>query len=158
MRGDERERGWVWCGAAGGLAAALLVGAGGLPAAAKDIKVCLIAGKTGALEAYAKQTENGFMLGLEYSGGELIRNLRTGLPAGLADLLLNFTPGFLAGLLLKWNPLAAILLGGVTYISSSGVIAKVLGELNRMNHPETPTILSVLVLEDLAMALYLPVV
>ena len=36
------------------------------PAAAKDIKVCLIAGKTGPLEAYAKQTENGFMLGLEY--------------------------------------------------------------------------------------------
>ena len=41
----------------------------GLPSAAalaKDIKVCLIAGKTGPLEAYAKQTENGFMLGLEY--------------------------------------------------------------------------------------------
>jgi branched-chain amino acid transport system substrate-binding protein len=36
------------------------------PAVAKDIKVCLIAGKTGPLEAYAKQTENGFMLGLEY--------------------------------------------------------------------------------------------
>jgi branched-chain amino acid transport system substrate-binding protein len=35
-------------------------------AVAKDIKVCLIAGKTGPLEAYAKQTENGFMLGLEY--------------------------------------------------------------------------------------------
>ena len=33
---------------------------------AKDIKVCLIAGKTGALEAYAKQTENGFMMGLEF--------------------------------------------------------------------------------------------
>ena len=35
-------------------------------ASAKDIKVCLIAGKTGALEAYAKQTEVGFMMGLEY--------------------------------------------------------------------------------------------
>jgi branched-chain amino acid transport system substrate-binding protein len=35
-------------------------------AAAKDIKVCLIAGKTGPLEAYAKQTEVGFMLGLEF--------------------------------------------------------------------------------------------
>ncbi len=33
---------------------------------AKDIKVCLIAGKTGPLEAYAKQTENGFMMGLEF--------------------------------------------------------------------------------------------
>ena len=35
-------------------------------ATAKDIKVCLIAGKTGPLEAYAKQTEAGFMMGLEY--------------------------------------------------------------------------------------------
>ncbi len=48
--------------------AAIVLGAafGAAPAAAKDIKVCLIAGKTGALEAYAKQTENGFMMGLEY--------------------------------------------------------------------------------------------
>ena len=38
----------------------------GQPALAKDVKICLIAGKTGALEAYAKQTENGFMMGLEY--------------------------------------------------------------------------------------------
>ena len=36
------------------------------PASAKDIKVCLITGKTGPLEAYAKQTEAGFMMGLEY--------------------------------------------------------------------------------------------
>jgi len=35
-------------------------------AVAKDIKICLIAGKTGPLEAYAKQTEAGFMMGLEY--------------------------------------------------------------------------------------------
>ena len=38
-------------------------------AAAKDIKVCLIAGKTGPLEAYAKQTIVGFNLGLEYATG-----------------------------------------------------------------------------------------
>lgn len=37
-----------------------------VPVSAKDIKVCLIAGKTGPLEAYAKQTENGFMMGLEF--------------------------------------------------------------------------------------------
>ncbi len=49
--------------------AALTVGAlamGTVSASAADIKVCLIAGKTGPLEAYAKQTEAGFMLGLEY--------------------------------------------------------------------------------------------
>jgi CPA2 family monovalent cation:H+ antiporter-2 len=50
------------------------------------------------------------------------------------------------------------LLGGITYISSSGVIAKVLEELRRINNPETPMVLAVLVLEDLAMAVYLPLV
>jgi branched-chain amino acid transport system substrate-binding protein len=35
-------------------------------ASAADIKIALIAGKTGPLEAYAKQTETGFMMGLEY--------------------------------------------------------------------------------------------
>jgi CPA2 family monovalent cation:H+ antiporter-2 len=99
-----------------------------------------------------------FMLGLEYSGDQLRSNLRTGLPAGLADFLLNFPPGLVAGLLLGWGPLASVLLGGVTYISSSGIIARVLVELDRLNCPETPTVLSVLVLEDLAMAVYLPLV
>src|SRR5262249_56109020 len=48
------------------LAAGATAALGAAPALAKDIKVCLIAGKTGPLEAYAKQTENGFMMGLEY--------------------------------------------------------------------------------------------
>lgn len=99
-----------------------------------------------------------FMLGLEYTADELRASLRTGLPAGLADLLLNFTPGFIAGLWLGWSPLAALLLGGVTYISSSGVIAKVLADLDRLGNLETPMVLSILVMEDLVMALFLPLV
>lgn len=99
-----------------------------------------------------------FMLGLEYTGEELVENLRGGFPAAVVDLALNFTPGLIAGLLLQWQPLAAVLLGGVTYVSSSGVIAKVLADLRRLENPETPAVLSVLVLEDLAMAVYLPLV
>jgi monovalent cation:H+ antiporter-2, CPA2 family len=99
-----------------------------------------------------------FMLGLEYSGEELKANLRVVFPAGAVDLVLNFTPGLVTGLLSGWKPLPSVLLGGVTYISSSGVIAKVLHELKRAENPETPLVLSVLVLEDLAMAIYLPLV
>ena len=99
-----------------------------------------------------------FMLGLEYTGRELQENLRSGLPAGIADFALNFPPGLIAGLLVGWQPMPAILLGGITYISSSGVIAKVLAELGRLDNPETPSILSLLVLEDLAMAVYLTLV
>ena len=40
--------------------------------AADDLKIALIAGKTGPLEAYAKETETGFMMGLEYlTGGKM---------------------------------------------------------------------------------------
>ena len=99
-----------------------------------------------------------FMLGLEYTGEELKHSLKIGFVSGVVDFALNFPPGLVLGHLLGWRPLPSVLLGGVTYISSSGVIAKVLAELGRMNHPETPSILSVLVLEDLAMAIYLPLV
>src|SRR5262249_54648105 len=99
-----------------------------------------------------------FMLGLEYTGEELRANLRTGFAAGVADFVLNFPPGAVAGWLLGWGPLASVLLGGVTYVSSSGIIARVLAELGRLNSPETPVVLSILVLEDLAMAVFLPLV
>jgi monovalent cation:H+ antiporter-2, CPA2 family len=99
-----------------------------------------------------------FMLGLEYTPAELKSSLREGLPFGIADFILNFTPGVLTGVALRWNPMAAVLLGGVTYCSSSGIVAKVLGELRRLENPETPGILSILVMEDLAMAVYLPLV
>ena len=99
-----------------------------------------------------------FMLGLEYSGDQLTNSLRKGLSGAGIDLLLNFPPGFIAGILLGWSLLPSFLLGGVTLISSSGIIARVLSELGRMNSPETPTVLSILVLEDLMMAVYLPLV
>ena len=100
------------------------------------------------------------MLGLEYSGEQLNRDLRRDLPAGAIDALLNFPPGFIAGLLLGWKPLPALLLGGITFISSSSIIARVLTELGSLNSPETPTVLSILVFEDqdLVMAVYLPLV
>ncbi|MFM8304955.1 MAG: cation:proton antiporter [Actinomycetota bacterium] len=97
-------------------------------------------------------------LGLEYGARELADGLRTGAVTGVVDVVANATPGFLAALILGWDIRAAVLLGGITYISSSGVIAKVLGDLGRLGNRETPTIISVLVLEDLAMAVYLPCV
>ncbi|HEX9889677.1 MAG TPA: cation:proton antiporter [Nitriliruptorales bacterium] len=97
------------------------------------------------------------MLGLEYSGRELVGNLRRSAPIGLLDLVLNFSPGFVAGLVLDMGTVPALFLGGVTYISSSGVIAKVIGDLGWSGNRETPLVLSVLVFEDLAMAVILPV-
>ncbi|GIU93205.1 MAG: potassium transporter [Acidimicrobiia bacterium] len=97
------------------------------------------------------------MLGLEYSADELVASLRLVAPAGLVDLVLNFTPGWVAGMLLGWGPAPAVYLGVVTYISSSGVVAKLLGDLGWSGNRETPTVLSILVFEDLAMAVLLPI-
>ncbi|MBQ1050462.1 cation:proton antiporter [Micromonospora sp. C51] len=96
------------------------------------------------------------MLGLEYSADELVGSLRSAAPAGLLDALLNALPGAAFALLLGWGWVAAVVLGGITWVSSSGVIAKVLADLGRLGNRETPVILSVLVVEDLAMAFYLP--
>lgn len=98
-----------------------------------------------------------FMLGLEYTAEELWTNLRLAIPDGILDFAVNFSPGFAAGMLLGWKPLVAVLFGGITYVSSSGVIAKILADSGRMNNLETPLVLSILVFEDLVMAVYLPV-
>ena len=97
-------------------------------------------------------------LGLEYTSDELRYGLRGGLVPGAADAVVNFTPGLGAGLLLGWDVTTAVLLGGVCWVSSSGVVAKVLHDLDRLGNRETPAVLNLLVLEDLAMAVYLPVV
>lgn len=97
------------------------------------------------------------MLGLEYNAKELVSNLRTSRFAGLVDMVLNAVPGALVALILGWGPVAAVALAGITWVSSSGVIAKVLQDLGRLTNRETPIVLSVLVIEDLAMAFYLPV-
>ena len=56
-----------------GVSAALMTGM----ASAQEIKIALITGKTGVYEAYAKDTEIGFMMGLEYmTGGKMEVNGR----------------------------------------------------------------------------------
>lgn len=97
-----------------------------------------------------------FMLGLEYTGQDLMGSLRTGVRPGLVDLVLNATPGLALGLVLGWDLTACVALAGATYISSSGIIAKLLDDLGRLGNRETPAVIGVLVIEDLVMAFYLP--
>jgi CPA2 family monovalent cation:H+ antiporter-2 len=96
------------------------------------------------------------LLGLEFEPEELRDGVRANWPAGALDLVANFVPGSLIGLALGWSATSAVLLGGITYISSSGIIAKLLGDLDRLGNRETPVVLSVLVIEDIVMAVFLP--
>ena len=98
-----------------------------------------------------------FMLGLEYSASELVKNLKTHYVSGILDFILNATPGAVVGLLMGWSPAGIMAMAGVTYATSSGIAAKLLGDLGRLGNRETPIVLSVLVFEDLLMAVYLPI-
>lgn len=98
-----------------------------------------------------------FMLGLEYTPVELRQSLAVNRMAGAVDLVCNAAPGVIAGLVLGWGALGSALFGGITYVSSSGIVAKLLVDLNRLGNRETPSILSLLVIEDLVMAIFLPV-
>ncbi|MFE4461816.1 cation:proton antiporter, partial [Nocardia tengchongensis] len=97
------------------------------------------------------------LLGLEYTAAELVTGLRRSWLAGLLDIVANATPGVVVALVLGWGAVGAVTMGGVTYISSSGIVAKVLNDLGRLGNRETPVVLSILVFEDLAMAVYLPI-
>ncbi len=98
------------------------------------------------------------LLGLEYSPIDLKNGLKTSWRAGVLDVLANTIPGFALGLILGWSPVASLLLGGVTYVSSSGIIARLLDDFDRLANRETAVILSLMVMEDIAMAIFLPIV
>ncbi|WP_128976080.1 cation:proton antiporter [Streptomyces roseicoloratus] len=98
------------------------------------------------------------VLGLEFSLPEFAVGMRRHVPSAGVDLVLNAVPGAVAGLLLGLDGLGTLALAGATYISSSGIVARLLSDLHRLGNRETPAVLSVLVLEDCAMALYLPVI
>jgi len=132
------------------LVAGLAVGVGGVAPLDVSAEFISLAAEIGVLLLL-------LALGLEYSADDLRHGLRTGFRPAAVDAAANFLPGFGMGLLLGWSTTAAFLLGGVSWISSSGVVSKVLGDLDRFGNRETPAVLNLLVMEDLAMAVFLPV-
>ncbi len=132
------------------LVAGLAFGDGGIaPVSASDSFVT-IAAEIGVLLLL-------LTLGLEFSPQELSSSLARHRSSGLVDLVLNAVPGLLVAKLAGLGWPSALAVGGLTWISSSGIVAQLLGDLDRLANRETPAILSVLVLEDLAMAVYLPI-
>ena len=131
------------------LVAGLAVGEGGLapvPAAGEFISTGASIGVVLLL----------LTLGLEFSIGEFASSLRRHLPSAGVDFVLNAAPGAIVGWLIGLDGVGILALAGVTWISSSGVIARLLSDLRRLGNRETPAVLSILVLEDFAMAAYLP--
>ncbi len=76
---------------------------------------------------------------------------------GLHDLAFNLPIGLIVGLALGWDIIPSLFLSGIIYISSSAVISKSIIELKRSAYPETECLLSILVFEDIFIAIYLAV-
>lgn len=98
------------------------------------------------------------LLGLEYSARELGSSIKERWSSGVVDLISNATPGVVIALLLEWGILGALALGGITYISSSGIAAQLIRESGWRKSIVARRTISLLVVEDLALAPYLPLV
>jgi len=96
-----------------------------------------------------------FFLGLEFSLGRLTAARRMVFVGGVVDLLINGGLGLVVGVALLGPGPEAILLAGLIYISSSGIVTRALFDLRRLGDDETDLVLGILVFEDLAIALFL---
>ena len=99
-----------------------------------------------------------FNLGLEFDQDEFFGNARALLISGGTRIVINMAVGIGFGFLLGWGPREALVIAGMTAVSSSAIITKLLIELRRLANHETPVILGIAVVEDIFIAVYLAVV
>lgn len=99
-----------------------------------------------------------FYLGLEFSLGRLIKAGRSIALGGSIYITLNFTLGLAFAWLIGWPLREMLVATGITTISSSAIVAKVLVDLKRTANPETEMILGIIMFEDIFLAVYLTLV
>jgi monovalent cation:H+ antiporter-2, CPA2 family len=99
-----------------------------------------------------------FNLGLEFDQDAFYGNFTALLISGGSRIAINFGIGFLFGMWVGWGGREALIIAGMTGVSSSAIITKLLIELRRLANPETPAILGIAVFEDVFVALYLAIV
>lgn len=97
------------------------------------------------------------LMGLEYSAKELLTGFREQRTLGLFDFLVNFVPGSLCALILEWGWTGALALGGISYVSSSGIAMQFIRESRWQRLTSTRHTINILVMEDLVLAPLLPI-
>jgi monovalent cation:H+ antiporter-2, CPA2 family len=98
-----------------------------------------------------------FHLGLEFDTGAFSKNARSLIAAGVVYIVINVGAGLALGLVLGWGVAEALVVAGITGISSSAIVTKLMIELRRLDRPDAPLILGIVVIEDVFLALYLAV-
>jgi len=99
-----------------------------------------------------------FYLGLEFSLGRLIKAGRSIVVGGSIYIALNFALGLGFAWMLSWPLREMLVSAGITTISSSAIVAKMLVDLKRTANPETEMILGIIMFEDIFLAVYLTIV
>lgn len=96
-----------------------------------------------------------FYLGLEFSAGKLADTGTSLIKGGTIYVGLNFLRGLGFGWVFFHAWPEAFVVAGITGISSSAIITKLLVDLKRTANPETEFILGIMVFEDVFLAVYL---
>ena len=96
-----------------------------------------------------------FYLGLESSITRLIQAGRTIFIGGTIYIAINFKEGLAFAYLTGFSPVEMLALAGITTISSSAIVAKILFDYRRTANPETELILGITMYEDVFLAVYL---
>jgi len=99
-----------------------------------------------------------FYLGLESNVTRLIKAGRSILTGGSIYISINFSIGFLFGYLAGFPLRETLIIAGLTTVSSSAIVAKILFDYRRTANPETGLILGITMFEDVFLAVYLSLI
>ncbi|KQO18514.1 cation:proton antiporter [Paenibacillus sp. Leaf72] len=98
-----------------------------------------------------------FYLGLEFSVGRLMKSGKNIAVGGTIYIIINFTLGLVYGFSLGFPLEETLIMAGITTISSSAIVAKVLVDLKRTANRETEMILGIIMFEDVFLAVYISI-
>jgi CPA2 family monovalent cation:H+ antiporter-2 len=96
-----------------------------------------------------------FYLGLESNVTRLIQAGRSIFVGGSIYIIINFTLGLLFAYLTGFSARETLIVAGITTISSSAIVAKILFDYRRTANAETELILGITMYEDVFLAVYL---
>ncbi|HKQ75716.1 MAG TPA: cation:proton antiporter [Blastocatellia bacterium] len=99
-----------------------------------------------------------FYLGLEFSVSRLIKAGRSIALGGSIYIAINFVAGLGYAYLMGWPLKEVLIAAGITTISSSAIVAKVIFDLRRTANAETELILGIIMFEDVFLAFYMSIV
>lgn len=98
------------------------------------------------------------VLGFEYSASDLVQSLKVRWHAGIVDLILNAVPSAILALVMGYGLIGALAFSGIMFVSSSGIASQMIRETGWAKSNVAKRTTGVLVLEDILLAPYLPLI